>query len=70
MKLCSKYHQGLCTLTKALTTLFVYPELTKKKGFEQLTVAVVVSGRSHFISQKQSISECNVTGRRVKTESS
>ena len=34
-------HTG--ALTKALTTLFLFPEFTKK-GFEQLTVALVVSG--------------------------
>ena len=40
MKLCLKYHQGLYTWTRALRTLFEYTEFTKKKDFEQLTVAV------------------------------
>ena len=34
MKLCSLYHQGLYTWTRALRTLFVYTEITKKNVFE------------------------------------
>ena len=61
MKLSFKYHQELYSLTQALTTLFVYPEFTKKKVFEQLTAAVVVSGHYHLGSQNESISECEWT---------
>ena len=65
MKLCSKYHQGLYILTTALTTLFVYPEFTKKKGFEQLTLAVVFSARRHLAGQKVSVYTNNVLNARV-----
>ena len=43
MEFCWKYHQGLYTWTRALRTLFVYTEFTKKKVFEQLTLAVACS---------------------------
>ena len=41
----------------------MYTEFTKKKVFEQLTLAVACPA-----SQKVSISECDVTWRRVKVE--
>ena len=39
MKLCSQYHQGLYTWTRALKTLFVYTEFTKKRVFGWLALA-------------------------------
>ena len=68
MKLCSQYHQGLYTWTRALRTLFVYTEFTKKKVFEQLMLAVACSARRRPASGEESISEWDVTWRTVKVE--
>ena len=65
MKLCSQYHKGLYTWTRALRTFFVYTEFTKKNVFEKLTVAVASPVRCRHGRQKVSIPECDLTGRRV-----
>ena len=68
MKLRLYYHQGLYTWTRALRTLFVYTEFTKKKVFEQLTLAVACYASRSRSSPEVSISKCDVTWRRVKVE--
>ena len=60
MKLCSLYHQGLHTWTRALRISFVYTEFPKKKVFEKLALAVVLSARRRPASREVSISECNI----------
>ena len=64
MKLCSQYHQGLYTWTRALRKLFVYAEFTKK-GFELLTVGAGSPAHHSHGRQKVSIPEWDLTGRRV-----
>ena len=54
--------------TRALRTLFVYAEFTKKKVFELLTLAVGCSASCRPASREISTSECDVTLRRVKVE--
>ena len=46
----------------------MYAEFTKKKVFEQLTLAVACSARRRPASGEVSISECDVTWRTVKVE--
>ena len=48
----------------------VYTEFTKKKVFEQLTLAVACSARRCPASREVMISEFDITWRRVKVENS
>ena len=58
------YHQDFYTWTRALRTLFVYAEFTKKKGFQLLTVGAGSPAHRYHCRQKVWIPECNLTGRR------
>ena len=65
-----RVHQGLYTWTRALRTLFVCTEFTKKKVFERLTVAAPPPVRRCHGRQKVSNPECDLTGRRVMVDRS
>ena len=49
--------------TRALRTLFVYTEFTRKKVFEQLMLAVATPACCRHGRQKVSTPECDLTGR-------
>ena len=59
-----------CSITRdrALRTLFVHTEFTKKRVFEQLTLAVACSAGRCPASREVWVSECAVTWKRVKVE--
>ena len=65
-----KRNVSLSPLKRALRTLFVYTEFTKKRVFELLTLAVACSTSRRPASWEVSISECDVTWRTVKVDGS